>query len=822
MSRRPLSYEELNRIVADLEAKRALLATINDFALKLLGIPTANELAWYVAREVVGRLGFVDCVVYLVDAEAPMLQQVAAIGAKNPKGDQILNPLRIPFGQGITGHVAKTRQPIIVDDTRNDSRYIPDVEEGRAEICVPLIIDGHTVGAIDCEDLRPGHFNWDHLEILTMVAAMTSAKLKLINQTRRIEERTKELRRLNDQLRDEVAERERVQQELRDNRQLIQSVIDAVPAIISVKDRKGRFLLVNPAQAAFYGLTVEDMVGKPLEAVVPVDYANLTRTRDREVFESGQALVGFDESSTDRAGRDSSWYTSKVPIKVADGTVTAVLTTAINITERKQAEEALSKSEELFAKTFHASPGLFAIARPHDGKIYDVNETWLKVLGHSYQNALSKTAYELGIWRNPNDRAAFVERLVKDGSVRGFETVFCTKHGEELQVLVSAEKVEIHGEPRMLIVSQDVTALKLVEKRLHQAQKMEAIGQLTGGVAHDFNNLLGVIQGNAELLGNELGEDNKFLKSIFRASLRGAELTRHLLAFARRQPLRPRPVDLPGLIQGLSELLALTLGESIEIEVAAQPGCWPAIADPGQVENALLNLALNARDAMPAGGKLRITCANARLDEADVAPLPEASVGEYTVLTVRDTGHGMTAEHLARAFEPFFTTKDVGQGSGLGLSMVYGFAKQSGGHAIIASELGQGTIVTLYLPRAVSDPEVATAASPEQTPQGRGEVVLVIEDDPGRSWTDRSNAGKSRFSSDQRFGDALGADPHRRRAAHRRFAVQHRASRSGKRSRIRRGGPTPPAGNKNSFHVGIPGRNQGAKRGSQRRQPAPQ
>jgi len=171
-------------------------------------------------------------------------------------------------------------------------------------------------------------------------------------------------------------------------------------------------------------------------------------------------------------------------------------------------------------------------------------------------------------------------------------------------------------------------------------------------------------------------------------------------------------------------------GETIEIDIAAQPGCWPAIADPGQVENALLNLALNARDAMPSGGKLRISCANARLDGPELGPSPETKVGEYTVLTVSDTGCGMTPDHMQRAFEPFFTTKEVGQGSGLGLSMVYGFAKQSGGHATIASETGKGTSVTLYLPRAVHRPDAGVPPKPAEMPGGHGEVVLVIEDDP--------------------------------------------------------------------------------------------
>ena len=274
---------------------------------------------------------------------------------------------------------------------------------------------------------------------------------------------------------------------------------------------------------------------------------------------------------------------------------------------------------------------------------------------------------------------------------------------------------------------------RAAEDRLMRAQRMEAIGQLTGGVAHDFNNLLAIIIGNSELLEDRLGAGDESLNDIFRAATRGSELIHHLLAFSRQQPLRPRTIDLGTLVLGMSELLKRTLGDTIDIGTSAAPGAWNASVDPGQVENALLNLALNARDAMPGGGKLTIACENAHLDEAHVARNPEAEVGDYVVLGVSDSGTGMSAEIREKAFEPFFTTKEVGEGSGLGLSMVYGFAKQSGGHATIDSKEGQGTTVKLYLPRARDVQRSKKAHQAADIPRGRGEVVLVIEDDPGVS-----------------------------------------------------------------------------------------
>ncbi len=271
---------------------------------------------------------------------------------------------------------------------------------------------------------------------------------------------------------------------------------------------------------------------------------------------------------------------------------------------------------------------------------------------------------------------------------------------------------------------------RAAEDRLLQAQRMEAVGQLTGGIAHDFNNLLAVIVGNSELLEDQLGQDNSPLKAIFLSASRAAELTQRLLAFSRQQPLQPQTIDMASLVHGMSELMVRTLGETIEIKTSIAPGLWNAVADPGQVENALLNLALNARDAMPDGGKLSIECTNSRRDFVTVTENPDANVGDYVVLVVSDAGHGMSADVQSRAFEPFFTTKDVGEGSGLGLSMVYGFAKQSGGYATIYSEEEIGTTVKLYLPRSEVAQTAKEALPIQLPPLGNGEYILVIEDNP--------------------------------------------------------------------------------------------
>ena len=249
------------------------------------------------------------------------------------------------------------------------------------------------------------------------------------------------------------------------------------------------------------------------------------------------------------------------------------------------------------------------------------------------------------------------------------------------------------------------------------------------GVAHDFNNLLAVIQGNMEIL-EDSGDDDHAVQAIFRATERGAELTNRLLAFARRQTLQSKPIHLAKLLQGLANLLRRTIGEEISVEIVAPSECWPVMADAGQLENAILNLALNARDAMPEGGKLTIACSNVSLDASDPTQNPEALAGEFVMLLVIDTGTGMHPDVRKQAFEPFFTTKEVGKGSGLGLSMVHGFVKQSGGQTVIDSEPEQGTTVRLYLPRSASAPGPDRRVLDEAIPKGQGETVLLIEDNP--------------------------------------------------------------------------------------------
>jgi len=316
---------------------------------------------------------------------------------------------------------------------------------------------------------------------------------------------------------------------------------------------------------------------------------------------------------------------------------------------------------------------------------------------------------------------------------RRYESELLAARGKAEQAAKDLQRLNETLEQR---VAAEVAERLKAEAALRQAQKMDAIGQLTGGVAHDFNNLLTIVVGNVEMLLRHLPSDAARMRRAADNALQGAQraaaLTQRLLAFARQQPLDPKPVDANKLVTGMSELLRRTLGETIALEAVLGGGLWRTQADPNQLENAILNLAVNARDAMPHGGRLTIETANTHLDKVYVAGIAEpVPAGQYVQISVTDTGSGMDQATVSRVFEPFFTTKEVGKGTGLGLSQVYGFVRQSEGHVRIYSEPGEGTTVKIYLPRQISaeqdlDPadEMSAAAAP-----GEGETILVVEDE---------------------------------------------------------------------------------------------
>jgi PAS domain S-box-containing protein len=399
-----------------------------------------------------------------------------------------------------------------------------------------------------------------------------------------------------------------------------------------------------------------------------------------------------------------------------------------DLSEQRRAERQLRQQAELLDATRDA-----IVVRDLDDRITYWSRGAERLFGWSAAEAEGRRAPEL----LAEDEMVFAharEEVLRRGEWQA--VVQCrARDGRAMRADVRLTLLrDAAGAPEsVLSIKTDVTNRMALESQLQQAQRLEAVGQLTGGVAHDFNNLLTVIQGNAELLAEQLVEREdltQMAQMISMAAERGAELTQRLLAFARKQPLQPQSVDAHHLLAGMDGLLRRTLPEDIELELVRAAGLWPLLADPVQVESAVLNLVLNARDAMPAGGKITLETANAWVDQDYAERHVDVLPGQYVLISVSDTGVGMTSAELARAFEPFFTTKCVGKGSGLGLSMVYGFAKQSRGHVKLYSEPGQGTTARLYLPRADSAgmPIESKARRAEGDLRGSA-IVLVVEDD---------------------------------------------------------------------------------------------
>ena len=401
-----------------------------------------------------------------------------------------------------------------------------------------------------------------------------------------------------------------------------------------------------------------------------------------------------------------------------------------DISAQIAAEQALNRSQDFYGTILDSLP-LFIAYADRQQRVCYANQQFREFFGSHSEHAelrdvLGPRRYEAvrGLVQAALDgRTVEGQGRVRDGRRRALE-----------MEAIFVPHLDEHGMSQgCFAVARDVTEKRLLEAELRQSQKMEAIGRLTGGVAHDFNNLLSVIIGNAQLLSRSLRESPRLLRqaeTTLKAAVRGAELTRRLLAFARQQVLEPRVVDINGLIGGMYELLRRSLTGDIEIQQQLEPQPWPLKVDPGQLENAILNLVINARDAMPDGGTICITTRNVVISDVRNVHDDQPGEGDYLLLEVSDTGSGMTPQVLKRAFEPFFTTKETGKGSGLGLAMVYGFVKQSGGNVQITSALGAGTTVHLYFPRTQAAVQRASleAAAIQDLPRGN-ETILVVEDD---------------------------------------------------------------------------------------------
>ncbi|SFR84519.1 PAS domain S-box protein [Sphingomonas jatrophae] len=490
----------------------------------------------------------------------------------------------------------------------------------------------------------------------------------------------------------------------------------------------GSFDWCNAQVFAYTGLPVDDVRDIGWVRVVHPDDVGRATLQWRDALVSGE---GFEiELRLRHHSGDYRWHlTRALPQRDSEGAITGWVGTNTDIDAQKQAEVAHAKDRD---RLWRLSRELMLVC-DFTGIITAVNPSAERLLGWTEEEMVG---HALAEFVHPDDAAATAEEVGKLGggtTTFAFENRYRAKDGSYRLLAWTA----VPEQDRIHAVGRDITEQRGVEEALRQSQKMEAVGQLTGGIAHDFNNLLQGISGSLDILESRVRQGRtddltRWLTGAKASAGRAAALTHRLLAFSRRQPLDPRPIRANPLIGSIEDLLRRTLGERIGLELVLAEGLWLTRCDPNQLESAILNLAINARDAMPDGGQLTIETCNAYIDEAYAARERDVKPGHYVCICVTDTGTGMDKATMARAFEPFFTTKPIGQGTGLGLSMVYGFTRQSEGYARIASEVGEGTTITLYLPRFRGEDEAeqpAAAASPAHVETGNG-VVLVVEDEP--------------------------------------------------------------------------------------------
>ncbi len=535
------------------------------------------------------------------------------------------------------------------------------------------------------------------------------------------------------ELRLKVNERGRAEKRFRD-------LIESAPDAMIIIDGEELITIANERTEKLFGYSRAELLGQPVEMLVPERYHDQS-VAARQPYLSNPNLSPPGEV-IEQVGRrkDGSEFPIEInlsPLQTDEGIVVTIVIR--NITERKKTETALQNMQKRLEHVISSNPAVIftlAVESERIRKVSWISENVRTMLGYAPDETMAENWWFEKI--HPEDRPRVRDHIHRSLSAQGHaieEHRFQHKKGHyrwvqnEMRLLRDAE-----GQPFEVVGSwSDITERKQLEDQILQAQKMEAVGKLAGGIAHDFNNLLTVINGYCEILIAGLDPDSRIrepLEEIHNAGERAAALTRQLLAFSRKAVLAPVVLDLNDLLRNLHKMLARLIGEDIELKVVLNPTIWKVKVDPGQMEQVILNLVVNARDAMPQGGKLTIEIANIALDEDYANRHPETQQGFYVQIAVSDTGSGMDAATQARIFEPFFTTKGPDQGTGLGLSVVHGIVKQSGGRVEVYSELGLGTTFKIYLPRTEDEAPVSRIISKKPSRRG-SETVLLVEDETG-------------------------------------------------------------------------------------------
>ncbi len=531
-----------------------------------------------------------------------------------------------------------------------------------------------------------------------------------------------------------LLQQERTQQESERARfiareRLFSAVVESSNDAVITMTLDGKITSWNRAAEQLFGYDTTEALGRDIALIVPPERRS---ELDRMLGQigSGEKIEHHETTRRHKDGRIIDVSLSISPILDARGVVIGASKVARDITESKRTEHALNLETEERRRIFETSQDLILIA-DSGGQLIQVSPSAMTILGYAPEEMVGRNVSEFvyvpeldAFWRE-------MGACRRGRDIHNFEAQLLHKEGRGVVLNWMAS----WSEPvrRHFFIGRDLTEKRSAEAQIRQAQKMEAVGQLTGGVAHDFNNILTVITGTIGILADAVA-DRPDLASIVKliddSAERGARLTQQLLAFARKQPLQPTNIDVSALLVETAELLRPTLGERIQIERILSPNPCTALADPNLLATSIVNLALNARDAMPDGGKLTLETANVCLDKDYADANREVVPGDYVMIAVSDTGCGIPPAYLDKVFDPFFSTKGIGKGTGLGLSMVFGFVKQSGGHIKVYSEVGHGTSIKLYLPRSTASPPGSAAHQDTRDYRGGGETILIVEDDP--------------------------------------------------------------------------------------------
>jgi len=624
--------------------------------------------------------------------------------------DEVFSLLTITTVEGQRVEIPSSPQPktanaVVQRVIRKGAELLSSVEVkhySAVTMLAPIRKGEHVIGVLFVQSHTPGVYTKRDLEVLQALADQCSGAL----------------------------ERIRVEQDLRESRQRFRDLFENSPDAIFVEDVDGTVLDVNFAACVLHGLTREQLIGKnALKDLTPPSRQENSH-RDFQKLASGK-LTWIEGESLTADG-------NVTPIEVRAGRVEyngkpALLLHVRDITERRAAEAAVQSSEMLFRSVWENSVDGMRLT-DGTGTIIAVNRAYCKLVGMEAEQLEGKL-FTI-VYAETENPPAILERQREHfrthAANRKFQRQYKLHNGQEIALEISDSFIELHGQPMLLFsLFRDITTQRRLEEQLRQSQKMEAIGQLAGGVAHDFNNILTVIHGHASLLlSSELNDSAaRSAQQITQAAERAAALTRQLLTFSRRQLIQPRKLDMNRIVSNMTDLLGRLLGEDVSLQLNYCSSPAMVEADAGMMEQVLLNLSVNARDAMPKGGKLAVRISITDINEAHVQKHPEAREGRFVCVSNTDTGCGIALENLQRIFEPFFTTKEVGKGTGLGLATVYGIVKQHQGWIEVESAIGQGTTFRIYIPFAGPAQSAAEKPTTQITIRGGTETILLVEDE---------------------------------------------------------------------------------------------